>query len=143
LNTETPKKFFSITLPGAMIAHKNMWMRSKHGMRLPDEAKDYMATCAMIARAAWSHGAPARHPRMTVEFHVKSGRIDRDGMFVTVNDILQKAGVIQNDNVKHFNGELTILPAVVDKANPHTVIRLWFIQRDLSTPKSAAWTKKP
>jgi Holliday junction resolvase RusA-like endonuclease len=53
------------------------------------------------------------HPDVLVEFSSRSKRRDRDGLLTTVLDVLVKCGVFQNDDIAHFNGTVTLLPAKV------------------------------
>lgn len=54
---------------------------------------------------------PFVHPNLEVEFYVSSQRGDRDGKLAALLDCLQQAEVIKNDNIKNFNGTVTLLPA--------------------------------
>ena len=70
------------------------------------ETKAQMESLTLQAMFQWSKtvGLPVDHPEVTTTFYVRSGRSDEDGKYVTLMDVLQKAGVIVNDNVAHYNG---------------------------------------
>ena len=50
-------------------------------------------------------------PEVEWHFTYTNARVDKDGIITTVLDILQKYGVIVNDNIRRFNGKQTIWPA--------------------------------
>jgi hypothetical protein len=52
------------------------------------------------------------HPEFSFHFTYTNGAVDRDGVIVTVLDLLQKYGVIVNDNISHCNGMWQVHPAV-------------------------------
>jgi Holliday junction resolvase RusA-like endonuclease len=118
------REFKTITIPGAMPCKKSKYRIGNGRMFHDSSLSDSLAAAAIVVQSQWGR-APVIHPKMSVEFHVLSGRMDRDGMLATLSDILQKAGVLKNDNIKNHNGELTILPAVKTK-QPMTVVRLWW-----------------
>jgi hypothetical protein len=51
------------------------------------------------------------HPEVEWHFRYTNAHVDVDGMKTTILDILQKYGVIVNDNIAHFNGRQVIHPA--------------------------------
>jgi Holliday junction resolvase RusA-like endonuclease len=55
------------------------------------------------------------HPELSVQFFTRDRRQDKDNLLTTVLDCLRDAGVIFNDNIKSFNGTLTLLAAVIDE----------------------------
>lgn len=78
------------------------------------ETKAQMEALTLQAMFQWSSavGLPVDHPEVTTTFYVRSGRSDEDGKYVTLMDVLQKAGVIVNDNCAHFNSRKVHEPCV-------------------------------
>ena len=62
------------------------------------------------------------NPEVEWFFTYTNARVDKDGIITTVLDILQKYGVILNDNVKRFNGKQTIWPAEPGEEDMVTVV---------------------
>lgn len=58
---------------------------------------------------------PIEHPELTVRFYVYDRASDRDNKLTTILDLLQKAGVLVNDNIKRLNSRIIIEPAIVIK----------------------------
>lgn len=111
-----------LVLKGHVPAKKNLWKRGRGGrVYLNREAQDQIDYLTLQAQQKWSGKQPLTHPNFTVQFYARDQRGDRDNKFSTVLDLLQKAGVLVNDNIKQCNGTMTLLPAVVDK-NERTVI---------------------
>ena len=63
----------------------------------------------------WGGKQPLIHPDITIYLHLKNPLQDKDGAQKTILDLLQKVGVIKNDNIKFCNGWLHIAPAVISK----------------------------
>jgi len=101
----------TIILEGTCPSKKNLYRRAKNGrMYLSADVKaqlDSLSWQALTQRPRH----PLIHPNMEVEFHVASERGDRDGKLASLLDCLQQAEIIKNDNIKQFNGTVTILPA--------------------------------
>lgn len=93
--------------------------RTAEGGRLisTPETKAQMEALTLQAMFQWSQavGLPVDHPEVTTTFYVRSGRSDEDGKYVTLMDVLQKAGVIVNDNHYRFNGRKIHEPSVFVK----------------------------
>ena len=105
-----------IVLNGHCPAKKNLWKRGRGGrVYLNSEAQGQIDYLTLQAAKKWSGKQPLIHPDCSVQFSVRDQRGDRDNKLSTILDVLQKAGVVLNDNVKQFNGTITILPAIVDK----------------------------
>jgi hypothetical protein len=103
----------TITLRGPIPCKKSLYRRGKSGGLFLD-TKVKAAIDALILQAQWRwHSGPLEHPEITVTFQVLDRRSDRDGKLATVLDVLQKAGVILNDNIAHCNGRIVIEPAIV------------------------------
>lgn len=95
----------TLTLHGHCPSKKNDWERGGAGkMFLPAEVTAQIDTLITQALFHWRIGAPIEHPELTVTFFVAAKRQDQDGMYVTILDVLQKAGVLLNDNIKSNNG---------------------------------------
>ena len=90
-------------------------------MILPPEVKRQIEALTLQAMFQWKLGAPIEHPDLTVRFFVHHARRDRDGMFVTVLDCLQAAGVLVNDNLAHNNGRTVLEPCVFVEATDERV----------------------
>lgn len=98
----------TLKLYGHCPSKKNLWERGGTGkMFLPESVVEQISTLSMQAFHGWSAAGmrlPVEHPELTVTFYVAAKRQDRDGMYVTVLDILQKVGVLVNDNIAKNNG---------------------------------------
>lgn len=93
-----------LTLHGHCPSKKNGWRMAGERMIIPTEMKNQIEALTLQAMFQWKLGAPVEHPDVTVQFFVSAARQDEDGMWTTVLDCLQKAGVLVNDNIAHFNG---------------------------------------
>lgn len=101
----------TIIMRGTCPAKKNLWKRGKSGrMYLNDDVRAQIDTLTVQAESQWGR-EPLEHPDMEVRFYVATKRRDRDGMFTTVLDCLQAAGVLRNDNLAHNNGKTVLHPA--------------------------------
>ncbi len=95
----------TLVLHGHCPSKKNDWQRGGSGkMFLPEEVTEQINVLITQAMYHWRIGAPIEHPELTVTFYVAAKRQDQDGMYVTILDVLQKAGVLLNDNIKSNNG---------------------------------------
>lgn len=76
------------------------------GLVTDKETKKQIEALIFQAMLQWSSSCPGpvEHPEVTTTFYVSAKRQDEDGMYVTLMDVLQKAGVIVNDNIARFNG---------------------------------------
>lgn len=118
----------TLTLHGHCPSKKSNY-RTAEGGRLisTPETKAQMEALTLQAMYQWSQavGLPVDHPEVTTTFYVRSGRSDEDGKYVTLMDVLQKAGVIVNDNCAHFNSRKIHEPCVfVDDGEERVEIRI-------------------
>lgn len=103
----------SLVLHGHCPSKKNLWTpNATGGFRLMPEVKDQIEVLTTQALFHWKQTGPVEHPDITVTFFVHHARRDRDGMFVTILDCLQEAGVLVNDNLKWNNGRTILEPCV-------------------------------
>lgn len=121
-----------LDIDGFVPSKKNQWKPSPggRGVYLPS---DITAQIEVITDRAWIgwrqlHGGVGpilEHPTMAFTFHVNNRASDRDNKLSTILDVLQKAKVIRNDNVKYFNGRIVIEPAVIcGPSEERTVIEI-------------------
>lgn len=105
----------NLTLHGHVPSKKNAWQRGESGvMFIPEQEKEQINALTLQAAYAWSKVLlPVDHPDLTVTFYVLAKRQDQDGMYTTILDCLQAAGVIVNDNIAHFNGTKILKPCVM------------------------------
>lgn len=95
----------TLVLWGHCPSKKSNYRVTADGMISSPETKRQMETLTLQAMLQWSkQKGPVEHPDVTTRFYVETARQDEDGMYVTLMDVLQKAGVIANDNIAHFNG---------------------------------------
>lgn len=115
----------TLTLLGHVPSKKNQWKPRPGGggVYLDREANAEIAALMTQARIQWGPRRPMANPDIDIEFHVRSLRSDRDNKLSCLLDVLQKAGVIQNDNAKWCNGVLVLKPVVVAKAEK-TIVTL-------------------
>lgn len=116
----------TLVLYGHCPSKKNAWERGGTGkMFIPKEVADQIAALTIQAVFQWPKLFPVEHPNVTVRFFVCAARQDEDGMWTTILDCLQKAGVILNDNIARFNGRKVHEPCeFVDAADERVEIRL-------------------
>lgn len=112
----------SLVIHGHVPAKKNNWRPRRGGGIYLDKSlataiDDLILSVSLEWIKLWHPLAAPKleHPEMSVTFYVKNRGSDRDNKLSTILDILQKAGVITNDNIAHFNGIVRILPAIVSK----------------------------
>jgi Holliday junction resolvase RusA-like endonuclease len=99
-----------LVLAGPCPAKKNLWQRGKSGrMFLNATVKAQIDSLTIQARSQWQQ-PPVESPVMEFRFYVAAARRDRDGMFTTVLDCLQEAGVLVNDNIRRNNGRTVLHP---------------------------------
>jgi Holliday junction resolvase RusA-like endonuclease len=124
---------WSAKIYGHCPSKKNLWARGKAGiMFLPEEVKEKIATITTQLMFAWKYSGPVVHPDITIRFYVAEdrkslrkdfrnptkmiecsipkGNRDRDGMFTTLLDCMQAAGILVNDNIQNNNGTVVIEP---------------------------------
>ena len=100
-----------LVLYGHCPSKKNMWERREAGrMVLPKEVKEQIDTLTTQALFGWKYPGPVESPDITVRFFVAAKRQDQDGMYTTILDCLQAAGVLVNDNIAHNNGRKILEP---------------------------------
>lgn len=102
----------TIRLLGPVPCKKSKYRRGRTALYLDRSVSAAIDALVLQARAQWRR-PPIEHPDITITFHVRHRRADRDGMLATVMDILQRAGVVANDNIARCNGWLRLAPAVV------------------------------
>ena len=132
-NTDSTEQFepdYSITLGvPAFPAKKNQWRRSKHGgLYLPSACRAAMNDLTLQARCQWGHGSPLENPAIALKLWLLNLRRDPDGIWTTLCDVLQDAGVIRNDNAKRLGGPSIRLPIVVGAPytrREYAVIMFW------------------
>jgi Holliday junction resolvase RusA-like endonuclease len=99
-----------LVLAGPCPAKKNLWKRGRSGhMFLDSTVKAQIDSLTIQARSQWKHGA-VESPTMEFRFFVAAARRDQDGMYTTILDCLQEAGVLVNDNIKRNNGRKILHP---------------------------------
>lgn len=99
-----------LILRGPCPAKKNLWRRSRTGMFIDATVRSQIDSLTIQARAQWGKQAPVESPEMSFRFYVSAARRDQDGMYTTVLDCLQEAGVLVNDNIKRNNGRKVLEP---------------------------------
>lgn len=115
----------TLTLWGHCPSKKNLWSRGQKAQFLPPEVKEQIESLTTQALFAWKQPGPVEHPEMTIKFYVNAARRDRDGMFTTLLDCLQAAGILVNDNLRRCNGRMVIEPAdFVSDADERVEIRI-------------------
>ena len=101
-----------LELKGHIPSKASLYRRGKNGLYLERRAALNIESLHFQLNAMWNRPA-LNHPEVTLEFHLRNERQDRDGALKTTLDLLQVAGVIRNDNIRHFNGWLHVAPAVI------------------------------
>lgn len=117
-----------LTLYGHCPSKKSNYRVAASGTLISTaETKAQVEALTLQAMFQWAAkcAGPVEHPEVTTRFYVAAKRQDEDGMYVTLMDVLQMAGVIVNDNIAHFNGRKIHEPCeVVPEAEERVEIRL-------------------
>lgn len=116
----------TLVLHGPVPSKKNL-LRPKRsgGLYLDRKTSAEMTALVWQAKNQWGQRPALVSPSVSVVFHVRSRRSDRDNRLTCILDALVTAGVLANDNIENFNGPVIIDPAIVDpKAEEMTLIRL-------------------
>lgn len=115
-----------MVLQGHCPSKKNLYRRSRDGrLFLDHEVKAQIDALIVQAQNKWKRRS-MKDPEIDVEFHVRDARGDRDNKLVTLMDVLQKAGVIANDNIAQCNGTVVLLPAHI---SPQEHVHVWVLEK--------------
>jgi hypothetical protein len=129
-----------LVVRGYVPPKKNQYRSGKGGFYLPQDVKERLDLIEAQIRKQWGRRPAVRHPNMCFELTLRSTRSDRDNTVQTLLDCMQRAGVIENDNVGHCNGWILIAPAEVARPStrePVCVIRLtWGEDAETATAES-------
>lgn len=101
------------TLKGPVPSKKNAWRRGSGNVYLPEQVQADIDALIWQAKAAKLRMdvTPLKGHRIRVSAHftVTREKKDLDNVFTTLLDVLQKAGIIENDKlVRAFNVEETV-----------------------------------
>lgn len=100
-----------LSLLGPCPAKKNLWKTARNGRKYIDQiTRAQIDSLTVQARSQWGRNPPVESPEMEFTFFVAAARRDQDGMYTTVLDCLQEAGVLVNDNIKRNNGRKILHP---------------------------------
>lgn len=117
---------FACTLVGDIPSKKNAWKRTVSGrVYLRDDIQKDID--GLLYRLI-SHKNRSRIQfpingtlKLTAKFYVKNERVDVDNSYTTLQDLLQKAKIIENDNqIKSF-----AVDSCVDKHSPRVELEIW------------------
>ncbi len=113
-----------LTLRGPVPAKKNQWApKAGGGMFLNREAAASIDSLIVQARAQWRR-EPLKRAVVHCTFTIANGRADGDNRQTTILDVLQKAGVILNDNAKRLPGA-SFRCEIDPGCEERTVIEVW------------------
>lgn len=100
------------TLHGITSAKKNRYTPAKGKMFKGRELQAELDSLEMQVPGP-CRDLCLEHPDIDFYIKTRSSRRDRDGIVTGILDVMVKCRVIVEDNVKHFNGRMTIHPAEV------------------------------
>lgn len=118
-----------LEIDGPVPAKKNMLRVTRFGTYHDKDIADQIEQLRVRAWIRWKqlHDGPApvlEHPDLAVTFYVMDRRSDRDNKLTTILDVLQEAGVLQNDSIRRCNGTITLHPAIIGEVEK-TVVEIW------------------
>lgn len=106
-----PGEPIDITFLGFAAGKKNRKAPRRGGRGLYLEPKTKLALQRMELQVpSWARDRKLESPDVDWHMTYTNARVDFDGVMAGVLDILQKYGVIVNDNVAHFAGKQIIWP---------------------------------
>lgn len=108
---------YYLKLRGAIPSKKNAMERvtTFGGVKtliIKPRAKAMLDGLQLQLQSLWQQ-PPLLHPEIVVKFTVSNPHSDRDGLLVSLMDLLQPkaANIIFNDDIEHSNARITIEPA--------------------------------
>lgn len=115
--------YHEIVISANIVSKKNAYAQTKKGRRFkPDSVKDAeKEALAQIPADLWFR--EIKHPLIAfyAEIPKKSMGLDVDGIWTTIADILVKAGVFKDDNIRNLNGGVLLMPVREYKEKRFTV----------------------
>jgi len=104
-------------IDGAVPSKKNLLRVGKHGVYRDKAVSTAIEALEWSTRIKCQQANGGRvltlpdHASLRFTFYCSDGKSDRDNKLTTILDVLQTAGVIQQDNIAHFNGRLILEPS--------------------------------
>jgi len=113
-----------IIIKGHIPGKKNLYLRSKNG-RMFKNASLQAEIDAITRQILMQTGniQPLVHPTIRAHFVCSDARSDIDNKWTTVQDCLVAAQVIENDNLNHLSGPITI-SGTVERGTEFTTIEI-------------------
>ena len=112
-------RVIDLTFLGEVPAHKNekMPVRRRSGkLGLITKPKASLAMDRLALQIpSCIRDSKMEHPDLDIYFLVGRNTVDRDNCACALIDLCVRYGVISSDNVQHFNGTITLHPAVLGK----------------------------
>jgi Holliday junction resolvase RusA-like endonuclease len=105
-----------IVLTGYIPSKKNRYLPMKGKLVKTRELRQLLESLEeQIPESV--RGLKLRHPQMELSLAVPKGRtrMDRDGILTTILDVLKNTGVIQDDSIAAFNGEIVLHPVAASE----------------------------
>ena len=115
--------YHEVIIEANIVSKKNAYAQTKKGRRFkPDSVKDAeKEALAQIPADLWFR--EIRHPLIAfyAEIPKKNMALDLDGVFTTITDILVKAKVFKDDNIRNLNGGVILMPVKEGSVKRFTV----------------------
>lgn len=90
----------TLSLTGHVPSKKNNYRRTRSGGLMVDpEIQSHINALVDEARLKWGKRQPFKKAIIAADFYVRDRRADLDNKYVTLSDVLVKAGVLANDNI--------------------------------------------
>ena len=112
MNKEQCKGRMRLTIEGPVPSKKNAYSRSKSGRMFKNKALQAKIDAIVIQIQAQYKGKPLMRPSISVHFVCKDQRSDLDNKYTCLQDCLVLAGVLDDDNLNHLRGPITISGSV-------------------------------
>ena len=124
-----------LLLRGPVPSKKNNLRRGEHG-NMFTRGDSTQTIGALIAQARSQYrDEPIARAAVHCTFYVPTGRADGDNKLTTILDVLQKAGIIQNDNALRCpsGGYL----CVIGESEERTEVEVWRLPNDAKRRRKA------